>query len=176
MQPNMIPPTIPESPEDALVRMVNQYQLPLLRMCCVYLRDRRLAEDAVQETFLKAYRSMNSFRGACSERSWLMRIAINTCCDMKRSTWFRRVDRHVTPEDLPEGAFTPEEAPAVELADVISRLPEKYRQVILLYYYQDLTLAEIGDALGLAVSSVSDRLKKAREKLRSALGKEYLHE
>ncbi|MEG2252621.1 MAG: sigma factor, partial [Clostridia bacterium] len=75
--------------EQAFCQLVTQYQLPLLRMCCIYLHDKSLAEDAVQETFLKAFKAISTFRGECSEKTWLMRIAINTCHDIKRSGWFR---------------------------------------------------------------------------------------
>ena len=75
-----------QDPNHELERLVLQYQQPLLRTCFLYLRDRTLAEDAVQETFLKAYRSLASFRGECSEKTWLMKIAMNTCCDLRRAT------------------------------------------------------------------------------------------
>lgn len=70
--------------EQTLNRLVERYQTDLLRMCYLNLRDAELARDAVQETFLKAYRSMEHFRGDCQEKTWLMRIAINTCRDMRR--------------------------------------------------------------------------------------------
>lgn len=70
--------------ERALVDMVERYQTPLRRMCCAILHDAALSEDAVQETFLKAYRAIDGFRGECGEKTWLMRIAINTCRDMRR--------------------------------------------------------------------------------------------
>ena len=159
--------------EYALTSMIDQYQIPLLQMCFMYLHDKALAEDAVQETFLKAYKAMSTFHGACSEKTWLMRIAINTCRDMKRSTWFRYIDRHMTPEDIaPAPAPQVEDFDAEELAQAIVKLPDKYKTVVLLYYYQDMTMREIADALGIAVSSVSGRLKQACAKLRKVLEKE----
>ena len=89
-------------PNHELERLVLQYQQPLLRTCFLYLRDRALAEDAVQETFLKAYRSLASFRGECSEKTWLMKIAINTCCDLRRAHRLRRIDPCRIPELLPQ--------------------------------------------------------------------------
>ena len=68
--------------EETLTRMVGEWQLPLLRTCCAVLGSEDLAKDAVQETFLKAYRGPPSFRGECSEKTWLMRIAVNVCRDM----------------------------------------------------------------------------------------------
>ena len=66
------------SHEAMLAHMVAQYEVMLLRTCYMYLRDRGLAEDATQETFLKAYKALDSFRGESSEKTWLMRIAMNT--------------------------------------------------------------------------------------------------
>ena len=57
-------------------------------MCCVYLRDASMAEDAVQETFLKAYRALDSFKGDSSEKTWLYSIAMNVCRDMRRLAWY----------------------------------------------------------------------------------------
>ena len=87
-------PTIAEkTTDDFFSHLVESYQLPLRRMCCVWLRDRDLAEDAVQETFFKAWKGAPSFRGECSEKTWLMRIAVNVCRDMRRSAWHRHVER-----------------------------------------------------------------------------------
>ena len=89
------------SMEETLARMVGEWQLPLLRTCCAVLGSEDLAKDAVQETFLKAYRGLPSFRGECSEKTWLMRIAVNVCREMLRSSWFRTIYRRVSMEQLP---------------------------------------------------------------------------
>ena len=148
--------------------MVEQHQAALLRTCYVILRDYALAEDAVQETFIKAYKAAGSFRGDCGEKTWLMQIAMNTCRDMKRRAWFRRVDRRITPEQLPE-ASVPFEPLDDGIIQSIMRLPYKEKEVLLLYYYQDMTLNEIGQSLGLSVSTISTRLTRARKKLKMAL-------
>ena len=151
-----------------LERLVLQYQQSLLRTCFLYLRDRTLAEDAVQETFLKAYRSLASFRGECSEKTWLMKIAMNTCCDLRRAHRLRSIDPRRIPDLLPQAAepFAPAEE---ELVTQVIQLPRKLREVILLYYYQDMTVTEIAVSLGISQSSVSGRLKRARGKLRTLL-------
>lgn len=161
--------------EQAFCRLVEQYQNPLLRMCYLYLQDRTLAEDAVQETFLKAFKATSTFRGECSEKSWLMRIAINTCRDMKRSGWFRHVDHRVTPELLPEPGSVPTEAETEVVAEIM-KLPPKLREVVLLYYYQNMAVSEIAESLGINHSSVSNRLKRARTKLRDAMRGAYFNE
>ena len=154
--------------EEEMMRIVNEWQLPLLRLCYIQLQDKGLAEDAVQETFLKAFRSIESFRGECSEKTWLTRIAVNTCRDMQRGGWFRHIDRRVTPDMLPETVAQPTED-HLDLTLAVMNLPRKYREAVMLYYYQDMDTTEIGIALGIAQSSVSNRLRKGRELLRKTL-------
>lgn len=154
--------------------MVTQYQTSLRRMCYAILRDEELAKDAVQETFLKAYRTMDAFRGECSEKTWLMRIAVNACRDVRRSAWFRHIKRRITPEDLPEPTVQLKDN-HVELTLAIMRLPQKLKEVTLLYDYQDMTMREVADALGIPPSTVSKRLDRAHAKLRTLLEGRELH-
>ena len=158
-----------ESREDRLNRLVADYQGMLLRMCYVSLRDMELARDAVQETFLKAYRQLGGFRGQCSEKTWLSRIAINTCRSMQRSAWHRHTDRRITPEDLPVAAEWNCRDDTLDVMCSIMMLPDKLKEVILLHYWQEMSVGEIAKALGLAHASVSGRLKRARTRLRDIL-------
>lgn len=141
-----------ESREQTLNRLVLAYEKDLLRMCCVYLHDIQLAEDAVQETFLKVYRSLDRFRGECSEKIWLMRIGVNTCKNVRRSAWFRYVDGRVTLDQLPEPAQTPNEEHRM-LTEAIMSLPRREMEIVLLYYDQGMQVQEIAQALG-AVAAV----------------------
>ncbi len=154
--------------EQELIRLVEQYQTSLRRMCYAILRDEDQAQDAVQETFLKAYKAMTTFRSECSEKTWLMRIAVNTCRDLRRSAWYRYLDRRITPEDLPLAAGMENEE-QTELTLEIMRLPRHLKEATLLYYYQDMTTREIAEALQIPQSTVSARLKRARDKLRARL-------
>ena len=154
--------------EERLNQMVLTYEKDLLRLCCAYLKDIDLARDAVQETFLKAYRRMNQFNGKASEKTWLMRIAINTCKDVLRGGWFRHMDRTAVLEDLP----LPVDPPSVEhiaLTSAIMALPRKYMEVILLHCDQGMNIRETAQALGITPPAVINRLKKARAALRDAL-------
>ena len=151
-----------------LERLVAQYQGAVLRTCYLYLCDRSQAEDAVQETFLKVYRNLDSFRGESSEKTWILKIAMRTCSDMNQSGWSRLFNRRVTPEMLPEASvpFTERDD---ALTQAVMRLPEKLRRVIILYYYQGLSVREIAETLGITQPSVSNRMKRGREKLKAAL-------
>ena len=161
------------SPELILTRLVENYQMPLMHICYMILHDEALAEDAVQETFLKAYKALDQFRGESSEKTWLFRIGVNVCRDMRRGRWFRYVDRRVTPEALPIPATAQEDY--ADLAQAILLLPDKYKEVILLHYYQNMTLREIAQTLGLAPSSVTNRMKKAHARLKDLLERGESH-
>jgi len=88
--------------EDQIRYLMVAYGTPVLRMCYAYLKDTGMAEDAAQDTFIKAYQRLDRFDAheAWSEKAWLMRIAINTCKNYRRSAWFRHVDRTVASDNL----------------------------------------------------------------------------
>ena len=158
----------PDSKEKRIERMVALYQLPLLRLCIMYLHDEELAKDAVQETFIKAYRNLDSFRSDASEKTWLTRIAINTCKNIYRSSWSGHIDRSVTLDmiaDRPAPA-SPEDD---ELTTEIMNLPLKLREAALLCWLQGMTCEDAADSLRISRQAVSSRLNRARKKLRFAL-------
>jgi len=156
-----------------LEQLVDRYQEQVMRMCFLYLCDKTLAEDAMQETFLKVYRALDTFRREASEKTWIMRIAIRTCYDMNHSGWFRVFNRQVTPDMVPETAVPFEESDD-ELMNAVVRLPIRLREVILLYYYQHMNVNETAEALGISQSSVSGRLKRGRERLKAMMeGSEF---
>jgi len=166
-----------ETEEMRLERWMEQYGNSILHTCFVCLSDVQLAEDAMQDTFVKAWRSMKNFenRRAESEKAWLIRIAVNTCNDYRRGMWFRRIDLPGEMEKLSPAliSVSPDER---DLFLDIMRLPAKYRQVILLKYYQNLTLREMGEILDLSQSAIHHRLQKAEEMLRRGLEGKDPHE
>mgnify|MGYP003308897345 CR=1 FL=1 len=135
------------------------------RTCCLILGDRALAEDATQETFLRAWKSMAQFKGDASPKTWLTRIAINVCRNIRRTAWFRRNDRSITPEDLPLTA--PAEDRTLFL--LVQQLPDKHRQIIVLRYYQGMSVQEVADVFRVHRRTVHYRLDKAERILRDAL-------
>ena len=144
---NVMGPDTAPNRDQRFVRLVDQYQESVLRTCFLYLCDKTLAEDATQETFLKVYRTMDSFRGESSEKTWILKIAMHTCYDINHSGWFRFMNRHVTPEMLPDQSANTIIDRDEELAVAVMKLPRKLREVILLHYYQELKINEIADAL-----------------------------
>ncbi len=150
---------------------VGEYSDAVFRTCYVYLADRALAEDAMQDTFLKVWKSMDSFEGrnSSSVKTWIIRIAMNTCKNYKNSAWHRRVDRSKMIEELPHAASSSSDESRSVFLEVL-QLPEKLRQVVILYYYHDMNMAEIGKVLKISRSAVQHRLQKAYARLRAQLG------
>ena len=144
------------------------YEQSLIRLCCAYLGDIALAEDAVQETFLKAWKQFDSYRGEAAEKTWLTRIAINTCKDVRRSAYFRHVDRAAALDDLPEGSgpFTPQDD---SLLQAVRALKPRQREAALLCWYWELSADEAAKALGISRSAVFERLSKARKALQKEM-------
>ena len=153
---------------DRFAQMVQRYEKDLLRLCCLYLRDRCAAEDAVQDTFLKAYRNMDSFRGESSERTWLIRIAINCCRDTRRSLWYRYIDSRISVDQLPLSSAPPSDE-HLALTMAIMKLKPKYMEAVLLYFYEGYPMKDIASMLNITEAAVSTRIRKAKQKLRTEL-------
>lgn len=155
-----------------LEQAMEQWEVPLLRTCYLLVKDVALAEDAVQDTFVKAWQAHDHFRGEASEKSWLMRIAVNTCRDLRRGKWFRHVDRQVRMEDLPEPA-EPFQWEDDTVTRAILALPDGLRQVVTLRYYQGFTAQEVAEILKLSRRTVHYRLEKAERLLKESLEEWY---
>lgn len=164
--------TVKEPDGDRLEDLMRRYGDALVRMCCLYLNDASLAQDAAQDTFIKAWRNLGQFRGECDERTWLMRIAINTCRDYHRTAWLRHVDRGTPLEALPETGA--EDAhPDGEVIRAVMALPLREREAVLLRYYQEMTITEAAQALRISPSAVKQRLQRANRRLRDRLKEWY---
>lgn len=148
-------------------RLVAQYGSMLLRMCCAYLGDVHSADDAVQDTYIKIYRSWRSFDSPAAEKAWVVRIAVNVCKDHLRNAWRRKV---TLVEEYPELPAPPDPtSEGTVLLEEIMALKPKYRQVILLHYYQQFSVNEIARILSAPQSTVSVRLRRARAMLAQRL-------
>jgi len=131
------------------------------------------ADDAAQEVFLKAHRSLASFRGDAAFATWLHRIAVNRCLDVRRSAARRRVE---SLDGLAEkgallgpGGAEPSPAAALEARDLAERLlsllPPEQRVALVLRERDGMSYDEIAEAMSCSLDSVKARLKRARERL-----------
>lgn len=163
--------------ENELEHLMNTYGDYIARMCYIYLKNQTLAEDATQEVFIKAYKNMESFRGEASEKTWLTSIAINVCKGYARTNWLRKVQ--VGLEKVLAGQYEEDNVmQQISKSDLLVRvmaLPTKYREVILLFYYQEFKVSEIAKLLEVSESTVKMRLNRARKKMKEELKGEYMY-
>lgn len=159
--------------EETLIRWMADYKTAIMRMACLYLGDRALAEDAVQETFLRAWRRMDTFRGDSSERTWLIRIAVNVCRDVRRTAWMRFVRQPLSssPEPAREDRYSDDTVMRAVMA-----LPARDKEIILLRFYQELKVKDIAQVLNISESCAVSRLHRAQKRLAAALKGWYFDE
>jgi len=156
---------------DKITELFRLHADELLHMNYLYLKDRQLAEDALSETFLNAYRSLNKFKNASSEKTWLTRIAINCCKNIMRSRAYKAY-KNVTDLDTELPDYTDEYSKSeakICVSEQIAKLELKYREVILLYYYRELTAAQIAKLLKIPRTTVDYRLRYAKGILKETL-------
>ena len=129
------------------------------RLAMVYLGRHADAEDVTQEAFVKLLYKAPSFADAGHERRWLLRVTANLCRDQLRGFWRKRAVAL-------EGDYPIRDPETFEVAEAIVALPEKYKAVLHLHYYEGYSVAEIGEILKLSQSAVKMRLSRGRELLK----------
>ena len=159
----------------AFDELVLAHQDRVVRLACRLLGRRQEAEDVVQEVFLSVLVHLKRFRGECRFSTWLTRIVVNKCRSHRR--WrlrrWRLLFRGVRDEELPAAGADCGDGPTAQggedVSRAVDRLPARYREPVVLRYFEDLSIAEIGETLGLSPNAVEVRLTRAREKLRRML-------
>ncbi|MEZ5238173.1 MAG: sigma-70 family RNA polymerase sigma factor [Microthrixaceae bacterium] len=153
--------------------LIDEHAEAAFRVANGILRNPSLAEDAVQETMIKAWQGLPRFRGESSLRSWVLRIAHNTAVSMLR----RRRESVLDPQDMPEIAGGPDPARSSaamsDLRDVraaLESLDELSRSVVVLREVEGMSYQEIAETLEVPVSTVKTRLLRARRSLAAAIG------
>jgi RNA polymerase sigma-70 factor (ECF subfamily) len=163
-----------EGDRDAFEEVVDRYGLQLLRTARLILRDQALAEDAIQETFLKAWQRIGSLREE-DPGPWLTRIAMNESI----STYRRRHRFQALTERfgrLGAGKREVSSEARLDLAAALDQLKPEQRAAIALHYYQDLSVEDAARALKIPVDTMKSRLKTALRRLRDLTGSEEISE
>lgn len=151
--------------------LIERYERAVYNLCLRTMRNPEDGKDATQEAFLKAFRSLRTFRTGAKFSTWIFSIAYHTCCDRLAGR------KRFSNDDLPDRA-DPAPGPA-QLAEAredaralraaIDALPQKYRSVITLYHLQGKQYEEIATVLELPVGTVKTHLFRAKEQLRKLL-------
>lgn len=148
-------------------RLVEAYADMILRISYQYLQQTQDAEDICQTVFLKYLTANCRFDSIEHEKAWIIRTTINACKDLLKSAYRRKT---LPLEDASRLAAPP--IPENELTEAMRCLPETYRIVLHLYYYEGYTAREIGAVTGKSEANVTMYLSRARKKLRTILTKE----
>lgn len=171
---------------NAFETLVATYSDDVYRVLCRITEDPDEAADLTQDTFLRAFRSVGTFRGDCRLKTWLVRIAINE--SRNRFRWWRRRRREVTlsldapmpgserpiSDRLADGSVSPENRALARereyaLEAALLELPEKYRHPVILCDVEGLTYDEAAKALGLRLGTLKSRISRGRDELRRRL-------
>ena len=141
------------------------------RVCFAYLKNPADTEDAVQDTFFQLIRKAPAFESAEHEKAWLIRTASNICKNVLSHWWRRRedIDDH---HDL----HSSEDVETDEVFQAVMDLPDKYKSVVYLYYYEGYSSVEIAEILHKPQSTVRNHLHEARAILKERLGDDFNEE
>lgn len=149
-------------------RAIDRYADLVRRVCMIHLKNHADTEDIFQTVFLKYVTGTTEFESEEHEKAWFIRVTINACKDLLPS-FFR--SRTVSLDDLLE---QPDQVPEDhrEVLEAVLALPDKYRDVVYLHYYEGYTAPEIGTILHKNPNTVYTLLTRARDELRKMLGGE----
>jgi RNA polymerase sigma-70 factor (ECF subfamily) len=162
-----------EGSEKAYTQLMRIHKVSVYNLVLRMVQDRDDAADLTQETFIKAFRSLARFNPEFPFRSWVLKIASNTCLDFLRS----RRPQHVSTEEVV--IADPAEDPASRFAsgrirmrieEAIKTLPENLRAAIVLRHQEGMSYEEIANALEVPIGTVKTWIKRGREMLKSRLG------
>ena len=150
--------------EEAFEALLERFQGKVFRLCCCILANQALAEEASQEVFLRIWKSLAGFKGEASISTWVYSISRNTCLTILK--------REKGRQGAAPGEFPGQDASRRDNSDVrsaVARLPEKYRNVLLLFYYQEKSYEEVSAMLGLPLNTVKTHLHRAKRQLAEEL-------
>lgn len=165
-----------ENKEALIDEIMIKYGQEILQLVYSYVKHQETAEDLTQDIFVKCYHALHTYKGKSSFRTWLWRIAINHCKDFLKSWYNNKVviteNESViwgrAKENIEQTVIQNEEEQV--LAAAVMHLPIKYREVIYLFYFEEMTIKEISAVIEAKENTVKTRLRKAKELLKERLG------
>ena len=162
-----------DNPRLAMDMVIRKYRDRLFRHAWYITKDGQEAYDVVQEVFIRAIRETRFFNADFRQKAWLFRVTSNLCFNLVRDRKRRSAILETVPFDRKADAdqlatvFAGEQRQ--EVLDAIDQMTPAHREILLLRYYDDLSYAEIAEALGVALGTVIPRLSRARRRLQAVL-------
>ncbi|ALC85263.1 RNA polymerase subunit sigma [Bacillus sp. FJAT-22090] len=164
------------NPVEAIENIMNTYGTEIKKFIYTYLNNESDTDDVTQEVFVTVYLKLSSFQGRSSLKSWIYSIAVNKCKDYLRNNRLRqsKLIEKITNLTISSKIIdVPEEYKQSSikegLFEKVIELPIKYREVIILYYFKELSIKEISFILNMKETTLQTRLLRARSKLKSLL-------
>ena len=145
--------------------LLDRYEVKVYRMAWTFMKDAGHAEEVTQDVFVKLWRALPLYDGRASPGTWLFSIARNTCLSAVRFHSYRAT----APLDEVNASSGGMNVEQFDLARCIKRLPEIQRDVIMLFYFQDQSVEDVGQMLGLPINTVKSHLRRARQGLAEML-------
>lgn len=164
-----------EEKDFLLEKVMIEYGDELVRLAFSYVKDSETAKDLVQNTFIKCYKNLDSFRFDAHIKTWLYRITINECKDYLKSWNYKMVKVKSFIHETAKSKWPSAEKTIIdkfhaeELKDTVFTLPKMYREVVYLYYYESLSTEDIASVLDIPVNTVKTRLRRAKQRLESVM-------
>jgi RNA polymerase sigma-70 factor (ECF subfamily) len=154
---------------DELIKIVESFRASVFRIAYGYTGSYEDSEDISQDVFLRLYQSNKTFKNDEHMKAWLIRVTINASKGLMRTPWKKRKEI-LTLRDIEDRPYY-DDVTERELFDCVMRLPENYRTVVCLYYYEDYSTKEIAKIMKISVTAVTTRLSRAREELKKTYTK-----
>lgn len=155
--------------DNEIAAIYERHVKTVYRVCYTYMKNTADTEDAVSDTFVKMIKAAPPFENAEHEKAWLIRTASNVCKDTLKHWWRRREDLDSCSDSLKaDGGFENDNT-----LEAVCSLPEKYKTVVYLYYYEGYNSAEISALLEKPKSTIRNYLHEARNILREKLGGDF---
>lgn len=158
---------VPFSPDPPRV-VIERYKDTVYRVAYAYCKNAPDAEDITQEVFLRWLKKPAGIRSEEHLKAWLIRVAVNVSKNLLRSAWFKKTEPLAKHEHLCAA-----EQARPETRDAVMSLPEKYRAVVLLYYFEDYPVRDIAKILRKTETAVQTQLQRARAALKEMLKEEW---
>ncbi|MDR9854954.1 sigma-70 family RNA polymerase sigma factor [Paenibacillus sp. VCA1] len=145
--------------KEAFISLIKRLELRMYNIARSIVKKEEDCADAMQETVLKAYRSLPTLQNPRFFNTWMCRILINEC-----NTLLRKKSKTVSMAEPPqEAVYVPQAADIrMDLRDAVDRLEETQRTIVILYYFEDMTIQQIADMLEMSAGAVKTRLYRAR--------------
>ena len=150
-------------------RVLRQYGDNIYHIALLHTKNNMDAQDIVQEVFLKYAERQDAFESDEHRKAWLIRVTVNMCKNLLKSSWFKKTT-DLNEDILPTTSIESEQNTVV---DAVMKLPEKYRDVIHLFYFEGYSIKEISDITGQKVNAVKTQLSRARNQLKNILKGEF---